>query len=178
GAGLAGGAQAKQARGGGDGRDRPASPLSPPGVPANIDTSLYPSLVSMFEESFKTFAGRDACICMGSALTYAGLDETSRALAAWLQSAGLARGARVAIMMPNVPQYAVAIVAILRAGFTVVNVNPLYKPRELEFQLSDAGADAIFVLENFASVLQEALPKTPVKHVVIASLGDMLGFFK
>src|SRR4029078_9071317 len=118
------------------------------------------------------------CVCMGTTLTYTQLDEASRALAAFLQSRGLARAARIAIMMPNMLQYPIAIAAILRAGFTVVNVNPLYKPRELEFQLSDAGAEAIFVIENFASVLQEALPRTPVKHVVIASLGDMLGTVK
>ena len=99
-------------------------------------------------------------------------------LAAWLQGRGLKNGARVAIMMPNVLQYPVAIAAILRAGCTVVNVNPLYKPRELEFQLTDAGAEAIIVLENFAAVLQEALPNTPVKHVIVASLGDMLGRVK
>ena len=104
--------------------------------------------------------------------------QASRAFAAWLQSKGLQRGARVAIMMPNVLQYPVAIAAILRAGLTVVNVNPLYKPRELEFQLKDSGAEAIIVLENFASVLQEALPHTDVKHVVVASMGDMLGTLK
>jgi long-chain acyl-CoA synthetase len=150
----------------------------PPGVAAEIDASRYPSLAALLEESFKAYAARPACVCMGATITYAQLDEASRALAAWLQSRGLARGARVAVMMPNVMQYPVAIAAILRAGFTVVNVNPLYKPRELEFQLSDAGADAIFVIENFASVLQEALPRTPVKHVVVASLGDMLGTVK
>jgi len=150
----------------------------PPGVPADIDPSRYPSLVAMLEEGFKTYAERDACVCMGKALTYAELDETSRAFAAWLQSRGLKRGARVAIMMPNVLQYPVAIAAILRAGSTVVNVNPLYKPRELEFQLTDAGVEAIIVLENFAAVLQQALPRTPVKHVVVASLGDMLGHVK
>jgi long-chain acyl-CoA synthetase len=150
----------------------------PPGVPADIDPSRYPSLVAMFEEGFKAFADREAGVCMGKSLTYAELDEASRALAAWLQSRGLKRGARVGIMMPNVLQYPVAITAILRAGCTVVNVNPLYKPRELEFQLTDAGAEAIFVLENFAAVLQQALPNTPVKHVVIASLGDMLGLVK
>ena len=106
------------------------------------------------------------------------VDEASRALAAWLQNRGLKRGARVAIMMPNVLQYPVAIAAILRAGCTVVNVNPLYKPRELEIQLADAGAEAIIVLENFAGVLQQALPNLQVKHVVIASLGDMLGMVK
>jgi len=115
---------------------------------------------------------------MGKSLTYAELDEASRALAAWLQSRGLKQGARVAIMMPNVLQYPVAIAGILRAGCTVVNVNPLYKPRELEFQLTDGGAEAIIVLENFAAVLEQALPKTPIKHVVIASLGDMLGRIK
>jgi len=150
----------------------------PPGVPAEIDSSRYPSLVAMFEEGFKAFADRDACVCMGKSLTYAELDETSRAFAAWLQSRGVKRGARVAIMMPNVLQYPVAIAAILRAGCTVVNVNPLYKPRELDFQLTDAGVEVIIVLENFASVLQQALPNTSVKHIVIASLGDMLGSVK
>ena len=111
-------------------------------------------------------------------ITYGELDAASRAFAAWLQSKGLKRGARVAIMMPNVLQYPVAIVGVLRAGMTCVNVNPLYKPRELEFQLKDAGAEVIVVLENFASVLQEALPLTDVKHVVIASMGDMLGLVK
>ncbi len=150
----------------------------PPGVPADIDASTYPSLVAMFEESFQAFATRDACVCMGARLTYAALDDASRAFAAFLQSRGLQRGARVAVMMPNVLQYPVAICAILRAGYVVVNVNPLYKPRELEFQLADAGADAIIVLENFAHVLQQALPHTPVKHVVIARMGDMLGLAK
>jgi long-chain acyl-CoA synthetase len=150
----------------------------PPGVPADIEASRIPSLVAMLEESFKAHAARPACVCMGATISYARLDECSRALAAWLQARGLERGARVAVMMPNVPQYPVAIAAILRAGFVVVNVNPLYKPRELEFQLSDAEADAIIVIENFASVLQQALPRTPVKHVVVASMGDMLGVLK
>ena len=150
----------------------------PPGVPADIDRSRYTSLVAMFEESFARFAAREACVCMGTALTYAELDEASRAFAAFLQARGIERGARVALMMPNVLQYPVAIAGALRAGCTVVNTNPLYKPRELEFQLRDSGAEAIVVLENFASVLQEALPQTPVKHVVIASMGDMLGTMK
>ena len=158
--------------------ERPWLRHYPPGVPADIDPSRYPSLVAMLEEGFKAYAEREACVCMGKTLTYGELDETSRAFAAWLQSRGLKRGARVAIMMPNVLQYPVAIAAILRAGCTVVNVNPLYKPRELEFQLADAGAEAIIVLENFAAVLQQALPNTPVKHVVVASLGDMLGRVK
>jgi long-chain acyl-CoA synthetase len=158
--------------------DRPWLKQYPPGVPADIDPSRYSSLVAMFDESFQAHAGKGACVCMGKTLTYAELDRSSRAFAAWLQNRGLPRGARVAIMMPNVLQYPVAIAGILRAGMTVLNVNPLYKPRELEFQLNDSGADAIIVLENFASVLEEALPHTQVKHVVVASMGDMLGRMK
>ncbi len=158
--------------------ERPWLRHYPPGVPAEIDPSRYASLVAVFEESFRTYAAKDAYICMGKTLTYAEIDAASRAFAAWLQSKGLERGARVAIMMPNVLQNPVAMIGILRLGLTVVNVNPLYKPRELEFLLNDAGAQAIIVLENFASVLQEALPKTKVKHVVIASMGDMLGTLK
>jgi len=150
----------------------------PAGVPADIDTARYPSLVAMLEESFKTYAARPACICMGKTLSYAGLDAASRAFAAWLQSRGIKRGAHVAIMLPNLLQYPVAIAGALRAGCTVVNVNPLYKPRELEFQLNDAGAETIVVLENFAAVLEEALPYTQVKHIVIARMGDMLGAVK
>jgi long-chain acyl-CoA synthetase len=158
--------------------ERPWLQHYPQGVAAEIDASKYPSLIAMLEESFQAHRGRPAFVCMGKALTYGEIDEASRAFAAWLQSKGLQRGARVAIMMPNVLQYPVAIAAILRAGFTVVNVNPLYKPRELEFQLNDSGAEAIIVLENFAHVLQEALPGSAVKHVVIASMGDMLGILK
>jgi long-chain acyl-CoA synthetase len=158
--------------------DRPWLRHYPPGVPADIDTARYPSLVAMFEESFKAYGARDACVCMGKALTYAGLDAASRDFAAWLQSRGVTPGARVALMMPNLLQYAVAIAGALRAGCAVVNVNPLYKPRELEFQLNDSGAEVIVVLENFAAVLQAALPHTNVKHVVIAAMGDMLGQIK
>jgi long-chain acyl-CoA synthetase len=158
--------------------ERPWLKHYPPGVPAEIDPSRYPSLVTMLEESFQANAAKQACVCMGKTMTYAELDAASRAFAAWLQSKGLQRGVRVAIMMPNVLQYPVAIAAILRAGLIGVNVNPLYKPRELEFQLKDSGAEAIIVLENFASVLQEALPRTDVKHVVVASMGDMLGMVK
>ena len=158
--------------------ERPWLRHYPPGVAAEIDPTRYSSLVAMFEESFVAYGAYEASVCMGKSLTYAELDAASRKLAAWLQARDLKPGARVAIMMPNVLQYAVAIVAILRAGLTVVNVNPLYKPRELEFQLNDSGAEAIIVLENFAHVLQEALPQTPVKHVVVASMGDMLGAAK
>ena len=158
--------------------DRPWLRHYPPGVAAEIDPSKYSSLIAVLEESFAAHGRRDAFACMGKTMTYAAVDEASRAFAAWLQSKGLQRGARVAVMMPNVLQYPIAIVAILRAGFTVVNVNPLYKPRELEFQLADAGAEVIVVLENFAYVVQEALPRTPIKHVVVASLGEMLGAIK
>jgi len=158
--------------------NRPWLAHYPPGVPAEIDATRYTSLAAMFEESFKANAARTACICMGTTLSYGDLDATSRAFAAWLQSRGVKPGSRVALMMPNVLQYSVAIAGTLRAGCVVVNVNPLYKPRELEFQLNDADADTIVVLENFAGVLQEALPRTQVKHVVVASLGDMLGTVK
>src|SRR5262245_43573166 len=150
----------------------------PPGVSAEIDPSRYASLVAMLEESFARYRERTAFICMDKGLTYGKTDEMSRALGAWLQSRGLARGARVAIMMPNVLQYPVAICAVLRAGFTVVNTNPLYTPHELEIQLEDSGAEAIVVLENFAHALQQAIGKTNVKHVVVAAMGDLLGPIK
>jgi long-chain acyl-CoA synthetase len=150
----------------------------PPGVPADIDPAIYPTLVALLEESFDKFRSRNAFVCMDKMLTYGEVDEMSRAFGAFLQSKGLRRGARVAIMMPNVLQYPVAIAGILRAGFVVVNVNPLYTPRELEYQLKDSGAQAIIVLENFAATLQKALPATDVKHVVVASMGDLLGFLK
>ena len=150
----------------------------PPGVPAEIDPSTYPSLVAIFEESFKAHRGKKAFICMGASITFDELDRSSQALGAWLQSRGLKRGARVAIKMPNVLQYPIALLAILRAGYTVVNVNPLYTPRELEFQLNDSGAEAIIVLENFAHTLAHVIAKTNVKHVVVASMGDLLGTVK
>src|SRR3954449_5515324 len=147
----------------------------PPGVPADIDVSQYTSLVQLLDESFAKFADRKAFICMDKSISYRDLDEMSVALAAYLQSKGLQQGARVALMMPNVLQYPVATSAVLRAGYAVVNVNPLYTPRELEHQLKDSGAEAIVVLENFATTVQQVLSKTAVKHVVIASMGDMLG---
>ena len=148
----------------------------PPGVPAEIDYSGYSSLVQMLGESCKKFADRNAYICMGKSLTYADLDKKSAWLTAWLQSKGLKKGARVAVMMPNVLQYPVAVMGVLRAGCIVVNVNPLYTPRELEHQLKDSGAEAIIVLENFAITLQHVLANTAVKHMVVATMGDMLGF--
>ncbi|OAF11512.1 long-chain fatty acid--CoA ligase [Bradyrhizobium neotropicale] len=148
----------------------------PPGVPADIEPTQYASLVDLLEESFTKFADRKAFICMDKAISYRDLDQMSLALAAYLQGRGLQRGARVAIMMPNVLQYPIATAAVLRAGFAVVNVNPLYTPRELEHQLKDSGAEAIIVLENFAHTVQQVIAKTAVKHVVVASMGDLLGF--
>ncbi|MGL9620433.1 long-chain fatty acid--CoA ligase [Bradyrhizobium sp. U531] len=148
----------------------------PPGVPADIEPTQYASLVDLLEESFTKFADRKAFICMDKSISYRDLDQMSVALAAYLQGRGLQRGARVAIMMPNVLQYPVATAAVLRAGFAVVNVNPLYTPRELEHQLKDSGAEAIIVLENFAHTVEQVIARTGVKHVIVASMGDLLGF--
>ncbi|MDO5624502.1 MAG: long-chain-fatty-acid--CoA ligase [Pseudomonadota bacterium] len=150
----------------------------PQGVPADIDPSQYPSLVALMEESFQKYAERTAYSFMGKDVSYRETDEQSRALAAYLQSLGLARGDRVAIMMPNVPQYPATVAAILRAGYVVVNVNPLYTARELEHQLKDSGAKAIVIIENFAATLQKCIAATPVQHVVLASMGDRLGGLK
>jgi long-chain acyl-CoA synthetase len=155
--------------------ERPWLASYSPGVPADIDPSQYTSLVQLMEESFQKYATRPAYSFMGKELSYARTDSLSRALAAYLQGLGLARGDRVAIMMPNVPQYPVAVAAILRAGFVVVNVNPLYTPRELEHQLKDCGAKAIVILENFAQTLEQCIAATSVKHVVLAAMGDLLG---
>src|SRR5438046_8451062 len=147
----------------------------PAGIPADIDLTQYTSLVQLLEESFAKFSDRKSFICMDKSITYRDLDQISLALAAYLQSKGLQKGARVALMMPNVLQYPVSTTAVLRAGYAVVNVNPLYTPRELEHQLKDSGAEAIVVLENFATTVQQVIPRTAVKHVIIASMGDMLG---
>lgn len=148
----------------------------PAGVPADINVNQYPSLVALLEESFAKFRDRKAFICMDKSITYRELDDMSVALGAYLQSKGLSKGARIALMMPNVLQYPVATCAVLRAGYAVVNVNPLYTPRELEHQLKDCGAEAIIVLENFAATVQQVIARTAVKHVIVASMGDMLGF--
>jgi long-chain acyl-CoA synthetase len=150
----------------------------PAGVPSDIDPSVYPSLVALLEESFAKYRDQRAYVCMDKALTFGEVDLLSRALAAWLQGRGLSKGSRVAIMMPNVLQYPVALAAVLRAGLIAVNVNPLYTARELEHQLKDSGAEAVIVLENFASTLQKAIAGTAVRHVVVTSMGDLLGFPK
>jgi long-chain acyl-CoA synthetase len=148
------------------------------GVPAEIDWTQYRSLTHLLEESFRKYADRKAYVCMDKSITYGKLDQLSQQFGAWLQGKGLKKGARVAIMLPNVLQYPVAMAAVLRAGYTIVNVNPLYTPRELQHQLTDSGAEAIIVLENFATTVEQVIGKTKVKHVVVATMGDMLGFFK
>jgi len=148
------------------------------GVPADIDWTQYRSLTHLLEEAFRKYAERTAYVCMDKSMTYGELDRLSQQMGAWLQSRGLQQGARVAIMLPNVLQYPVAMAAVLRAGYTIVNVNPLYTPRELQHQLVDSGAEAIVVLENFATTLEQVLAKTRVKHVVVASMGDLLGTLK
>ncbi|MFM0052130.1 long-chain fatty acid--CoA ligase [Caballeronia grimmiae] len=147
----------------------------PAGVPAEIDASAYRSVSQLLEDSFRKNRDRRAFLCMGRAITYRELDDMSKKLAAWFQAKGLKPGARVALMMPNVLQYPVAIAAVLRAGYIVVNVNPLYTPRELEHQLRDSGAEAIVILENFAATLQAVIANTAIKHAVVASMGDLMG---
>ncbi|MBD8629757.1 long-chain-fatty-acid--CoA ligase [Oxalobacteraceae sp. CFBP 8755] len=148
------------------------------GVPAEIDATQYRSLAHLLEEAFRKYADRKAYACMGKSITFSELDTMSQRMAAWLQAKGLKPGARVALMMPNVLQYPVALAAVLRAGYVVVNVNPLYTPRELQHQLTDSGAEAIVVLENFAHTLEQVLGQTQVKHVILATMGDLLGGLK
>ena len=150
----------------------------PEGVPSDIDASRYSSLVTLMQEGFTQFAERAAFSFMGKDLSYADLDAQSQAMAAYFQSLGLAKGDRIAIMMPNVPQYPIAVAAILRAGYVVVNVNPLYTPRELEHQLKDSGSQAIVIIENFAATLDKCIAQTAVKHVVMCAMGDRLGLLK
>ena len=158
-------------------QDKPWLKSYPDGVPHNIDVTQYGSLSVLLEESFKKNADLPVTVCMERWMTYGELDRLSVRVGAWLQSLGLAPGARVALMMPNVPQFLVTMSAILRAGYTCVNVNPLYTARELAHQLNDSGAEVIFILENFAHVLEEVVAKTAIRHVVVASMGDMLGFW-
>lgn len=147
----------------------------PPGVPAEINPEQYKSLVQLLDESFKKNAANPFSVCMEKWMTYKQVDELSTALGAWLQSQGLEPGSRVAIMLPNIPQFSVTMAGILRAGYTCVNVNPLYTPRELEHQLKDSGAETIIILENFATTLTQIIDKTPIKRVVLATMGDLLG---
>ena len=150
----------------------------PEGVPSEVNVSAYSSLLALMQDSFKQFGDRPAFHFMGRDLSYSQLDRLSQVFGAYLQSLGLEAGDRVAIMLPNVLQYPIAVAAVLRAGYVVVNINPLYTPRELEFQLCDSGAKAIVILENFAATLQACVAKTPVKHVVLCAMGDQLGLIK
>ncbi|HYE48097.1 MAG TPA: long-chain-fatty-acid--CoA ligase [Azospirillaceae bacterium] len=159
-------------------KDRPWLAHYPEGVPAEIDHSIYPSVPALLDESFAKYRDRPAYVCMGKRMTFGEVDRLSQALGAWLQGKGLKRGDRVAIMMPNLLQYPVAVSAVLRAGFIAVNVNPLYTPRELEHQLKDSGARAIIILENFACTLEQVIARTAVEHVVVTAVGDLLGFPK
>jgi len=158
--------------------ERPWLAEYPPGVPAEADVGAYRSLCELLDEAFGRHAKRDALACMDARLTFGDIDRLAADLAAWLQSRGLERGSRVAVMMPNLPQYLVTIAAVLRAGCAVVNVNPLYTARELEHQLKDSGASAIIVLENFAATLEECIDATPLQHVLLTSIGDLLGLWR
>ena len=155
--------------------DRPWFAHYPAGVPREIDLSQYTSLTALIEEAFVKYRERNAYVGFGKTTTYGEIDRMSKAIAGWLQSKGLVKGDRVAIMMPNIVQYPAALAGVLRAGMVVVNVNPLYTPRELEHQLKDSGAKAIIILENFAHTLAQVLSRTQVRHVVVASMGDTLG---
>jgi len=151
----------------------------PPGVPADIDPDAYASLKEVIEEALSTYRQQPAFTNMGATLSYAQLDVLSLAFAAWLQQkSGLQRGDRVALMMPNILQYPIALFGVLRAGMVAVNTNPLYTPRELEHQLKDSGAKVIVIVENFAHVLQQVLARTDLKHVLVTGVGDLLGLPK
>ncbi|MBV8618887.1 MAG: AMP-binding protein [Curvibacter sp.] len=150
----------------------------PADVPHEIDPEQYRSVAHLLEDSFRRFASKPFSVCMDVWMSYGELDQLSQALGAWLQSRGLEPGARVAIMQPNIPQFAVTMAAVLRAGYTCVNVNPLYTPRELEHQLKDSGASAIVILENFAHTLQPVLEKSALKEVLVTAMGDLLGGLK
>ena len=147
----------------------------PEGVPHDVDISAYASLVEIFEESFACYPNRKACEYLGKFITYRELDHQSRNFAAYLQTLSLEAGARIAIMLPNVVQFQIAMLGVLRAGYVVVNVNPLYTTRELEHQLKDSGASVLIVLENFAHVYQQIIQNVPLKKTIVTSLGELIG---
>lgn len=148
----------------------------PKGIPANIDENAYPSLIALLEDTFKKYPKKNAFTCMGKSLTYAQVDKYSKQFGAYMLSRGLEPGDKVALMMPNLLQYPIALFGCLRAGLTIVNTNPLYTPREMRHQFTDSGAKAIVICENFAANLQEVMPDTQIKTVIITSIGEMLGF--
>jgi len=159
-------------------KDKPWLKSYPPGVAHEISKLQFNSVAELIEDACQKYSDRPAFSCMGKTITYGELSQQSSIIGGWLQARGLKKGDCVAIMMPNVLQYPPVLAGILRAGLTVVNVNPLYTPRELEHQLKDSGAKAIFVLENFATTVQEVIDKCPVEHVVVTSMGDMMGGLK
>jgi long-chain acyl-CoA synthetase len=154
--------------------ERPWLSQYPPGVPAEIDVAEYQSVRDVFEESCRTYAKRPAFTCMGRQITFADLDALSSTFGGWLQSVGCTRGTRIALMMPNILQYPICVFGALRAGCTVVNVNPLYTARELEHQLIDSGAEVIVVVENFARTLSQAIGRTRIRQVIVTSIGELL----
>jgi long-chain acyl-CoA synthetase len=147
----------------------------PAHVPHHIDPSIYTSMVGLMEQSFEKNADLEFCYCLGQRMSYAELDQRSKAFAAWLQSLGLPKGTRVGLMLPNLPQFPVAMCGVLRAGFVCVSINPLYTASELEHQLSDSGCEVLVILENFAHTLARIIERTPLKTVVMTQLGDLLG---
>ncbi|MEL6276955.1 MAG: AMP-binding protein, partial [Bacteroidota bacterium] len=157
---------------------RPWLAQYPKGVPANIDPDKYSSLVEMIAEAAKMFGKRPAFSCMGKELSYAELDRLSTAFGAYLHYRGLQPGDKLALMMPNLLQYPIALHGALKAGITIVNTNPLYTPREMKHQFNDSGCKAVVIAENFAANLEEILPDTEIKTIIVTSLGEMLGFFK
>lgn len=150
----------------------------PLGLPANIDVDKYPNLNAFLSEAMQKFADKDAFYCMGKTLTYGQVDKMSRNLAAYLQSRGLKPGDRIAIMMPNLLQYPIALFACIRAGLVVVNTNPLYTPREMLYQFRDSGVKGVIIVENFAAHLQEVLPQTEIDMIILTSIGELLGSLK
>jgi long-chain acyl-CoA synthetase len=155
--------------------DRPWLKNYPPGVPVSIDPDIFPSLIEVIEESFRKYPNLPAFIFMGKTMTYRELDAQSMAFGAYLQSRGLKPGDRIALMMPNMIQYPVALIGALRAGLIIVNTNPLYTPREMKHQFNDSGAKAILVSENFAASLEQIIAETSIEIVILTSIGEMLG---
>ena len=158
--------------------NRPWLTNYPSGVPANIDVNQYKSLVEFLDYAFKTFPDKQAFYCMGKSYSYSQIDKLSTQFGAYLQSRGLVKGDKIALMMPNLLQYPIALFGALKAGLIIVNTNPLYTPREMEFQFVDSGAKAIIIAENFGANLEKILPKTAIKTIIVTSIGELLGTIK
>src|SRR3989337_4401044 len=147
----------------------------PKGLPANIDVDKYPNLNAFLNEAMLKFASKPAFYCMGQTITYGEMDRASKQLAGYLQSRGLKPGDRVAIMMPNLLQYPIALFACMRAGLIIVNTNPLYTPREMLYQFQDSGVRGIIIVENFAANLQQILGQTDIQTIILTNIGELLG---